>query len=108
MTSPLILLVFGAVISGVLGSLFIIISLAVDSWEEVTFSTDVLSKYQTNNSEYYCVVATSSSNFSLLRHNKTEIKNGNLTSSFQYYYLYSTYSGVWRMCDTLSGNLFQS
>ncbi|XP_045214417.2 uncharacterized protein LOC123564716 [Mercenaria mercenaria] len=102
MTSPLILLVFGAVISGVLGSLFIIISLAVDSWEEVTFNTDTLSKYQVNNSEYYCVVASSSSNYSILRHNTTEIKNGNLTSSFQYYYLYSTYSGVWRMCDNLS------
>lgn len=104
MTSPLILLVLGAVTSGVVGSLFIIISLAVDNWEEVTFDTDILSKYQTNNSEYYCVVATSPNSYSLLRHNKTEVKNGNVTSSFEYYYLFSSFSGVWRMCDNLSAS----
>ncbi|XP_052784288.1 uncharacterized protein LOC128220072 [Mya arenaria] len=105
MTSPLILVVCGAVLAGVLGSLFITISLSVDSWETITYDQDSLSTYLNANasSEYSCTLATSDTDFSVMEQTQKVISsNGTQTSQVYKFYLFNTYSGVWRMCDALS------
>lgn len=109
MTSPLILLVCGAVLSGVLGSLFIIVSLSVDYWEIFTYDSSVLSRYSTVNasSEYYCTLAASHTDYSTLEHTVTQVdSNGTKTSQVTPYYLFESFSGVWRICDLLSGKTY--
>lgn len=111
MTSPLIIVVIGAIVAGAIGSLFIIIALAVDSWEYVSFNYGELSKYPSGtgntSSEYLYTPASSATDYSVLVHNVTVANNGTLSSNMKSYYLYSTYNGVWRMCDTLSDSARQ-
>ena len=106
MASPLILLVCGAVVSGVVGSLFIIVSLSVDNWETFTYDTGVLAKYSNVNasSEFFCTVASSNTDYSNLVHTQTKVDtNGSKTQEVTSYFLFESYSGVWRICDILSG-----
>ncbi|KAL4240470.1 hypothetical protein ACF0H5_001262 [Mactra antiquata] len=101
MTSPLILLVCGAVLSGVIGSLFIIIALAVDSWQDVTYDISKLAKYTSANasSEYQTTLASSDYDYSTLIYS---VSNGTATISQTTFYLYPFYSGVWKRCDQLT------
>ena len=111
MTSPLILVVCGAVLAGVLGSLFITISLSVDAWETLTYDLSVLSRYENANasSEYTCTVASSDSDFTEFKQTKQVVaSNGSQTSQVYNFYLFNTYSGVWRMCDSLTGKKLRS
>lgn len=106
MTSPLIIVICGAILAGAIGSLFIIVTLAVDSWEHISYDYDKLAKYTVGtgntSNEYMFTPASSVSDYSVLVHNMTTGINGTITNNLKYYYLYSTYNGVLRTCDTLS------
>ena len=106
MTSPLVILVSCAVAVGVVGSLFIIISLSVDAWEDMSFDSSVLAPYSVVNAseDYFVTLASSDSDYATLEKSERSIDaNGTVTTSVKPYYLYSSYTGVWRICDTLSG-----
>ena len=106
MASPLVILVSCAVGVGVIGSLFIIIALSVDAWEELSFDSSVLARYSVVNAseDYFASLAPSSTDFTTLNKSERSIDaNGTVTTQVKSYYLYSSYTGVWRMCDTLSG-----
>lgn len=105
MTSPLVILVSCAVAVGVVGSLFIIISLSVDAWEDMSFDSSVLAPYSVVNAseDYFVTLASSDSDYATLEKSERSIDaNGTVTTSVKPYYLYSSYTGVWRICDTLS------
>lgn len=98
MTSPLIILVASAVITGAFGSLFVLLAIAVDAWQVVYYDTSAFSPYTSNSSSTVQVtLPASSSSYITLRENE----NGVWTP----HYLTETYSGVWRVCDTLSGTV---
>ena len=106
MPSPLLILVLCAVVTGLIGSLFIIIPLAVDSWEYVSFDNSVLAPYSVVNasSEYFVTLAASDEDFSTLRYFEQVVDtNGTVVQQNTSYFLFYTYTGVWRMCDKLSG-----
>ena len=106
MPSPLLILVLCAVITGLIGSLFIIIPLAVDSWQYVSFDNNVLAPYSVVNAstEYFVTLASSEEDFTTLIHYEQVVgSDGSVTQQNTSYYLYYTYTGVWRMCDKLSG-----
>ncbi|XP_069123515.1 uncharacterized protein [Argopecten irradians] len=96
MTSPLIILVASAVITGAFGSLFILLAIAVDTWQEVYYDTSVFSPYTNDNTtSIHITLASSSSSYITYREEQSD-------GTWIPYYLYNTYSGVWRVCDTLS------
>ena len=104
--SPLIILVAHATVVALIGSLFIIVSLSVDAWEEITFDTSVLAQYAVANAsnEYFATLASSESEYSTLEKSEISVDvNGTVTTTVKPYYLYNNYVGVWRICDTLSG-----
>ncbi|KAK3579250.1 hypothetical protein CHS0354_033327 [Potamilus streckersoni] len=103
MVSPLFMLVSFAVGAGILGSLFLIIAISVDAWESVTFRMDVLSQYTNNSSKKYSVdLATSENDFSKFTENETTFVNGSEQIRMNNYFLFTTYTGIWRTCDILS------
>lgn len=107
MTSPLILLVCGAVLCGVVGSLFIIVSLSVDYWETFSYNQGSLAKYSKVNAstEYFCTLGSSNTDYNILEQTTTSVdSNGTKTSEVTSFYLFESFSGVWRICDTLSGD----
>ncbi|KAL3877094.1 hypothetical protein ACJMK2_034849 [Sinanodonta woodiana] len=105
MVSPLFMLVSLAVGSGILGSLFLIIAISVDAWEYVTFRMDILSQYTNNSSMKYSVdLATSENDFSKFTENETTFVNGSELIRLKNFFLFTTYTGIWRTCDILSDN----
>ncbi|KAH3872956.1 uncharacterized protein LOC127868896 [Dreissena polymorpha] len=110
MTSSLMLFVCGAVLAGVLGSLFITISVSVDSWETVTYVLTSLAKYSDINasSEYFCTLASSDGDFSILqRRTYVGLSNGSQTTQVDKFFLFDTYYGPWKKCDMLSDDARQ-
>ena len=106
MASPLVILVSSAVAVGVLGSLFIIIALSVDAWEEMSFDSSVLAKYSVANASevYTATLASSETDFAILNESERSIdSNGSVTTQVKSFYLFPSYTGVWRICDSLSG-----
>lgn len=98
MTSPLIVLVASAIIVGLVGSLFILLAIGVDSWQEFTFDSSVFSAYTSNSTgTIYVTLPTQSNWFITFR----EYANDVWTTT----YLYPEYGGAWRLCDTMSGKL---
>ena len=104
MASPLVILVSSAVGAGTVGSLFIIIALAVDSWEYISFENSALAQYSgvNDSSEYFVTLAPSDTDFATLVKSEMVFTNGTATTQKKYYYLFSSYTGVWRICDKLS------
>ncbi|KAL5018312.1 hypothetical protein ScPMuIL_004034 [Solemya velum] len=93
MASPLIVLVACAVAVGLAGSIFIVIPLAIDNWEEYQYDSVALQQYTGNQSDVYEVVLPTEKNWYI----KFTVKNTS-TSHF----VYPEYSGVWKMCDEMS------
>lgn len=94
MASPLIVLVACAVAVGIAGSIFIIIPLAVDDWEEYQYDDTTLQQYTSNKSDVYEVVLPTEKNGYI----KFTVKNTSTS-----HYVYPEFCGVWKMCDRMSG-----
>lgn len=102
--SPLTILICGAVLTGVLGSMCVLIAISVNTWEYFSYDTQILSLYSQINasSEYFYTAATADRGFGTL----TQVyatDSANDTQTQRTFYLYSQYSSVWRLCDNLSG-----
>lgn len=101
MPSPLIILVSAAIIAGAFGSLFVLVAIAVDTWETIKYDSSKLTQYVSNSSTTVQVTLPSTENsFIHLR----EYKDSTWTS----YFLYDQYGGAWRLCDSLTGTQFDS
>ncbi|XP_061191134.1 uncharacterized protein LOC133199343 [Saccostrea echinata] len=87
MPSPLVILASLSVVVGILGSIFILLAISVDSWEEINFSMT-----STNTSSLTITPATSRSDVTVYHNINTD------TYSFMYY----QYGGPWKLCDLLT------
>ncbi|KAJ8318011.1 hypothetical protein KUTeg_003102, partial [Tegillarca granosa] len=95
MTSPLIVLVASAIIVGLVGSLFILLAIGVDAWQEFTFDSSVFSAYTSNTTGTIYVTLPTQSNWYITFREFSE-------NVWKTTYLYSEYGGAWRLCDTMS------
>lgn len=89
MPSPLVILASLSVVVGLIGSVFILLAISVDSWEEIEFS----------------VISANTSTVSVTSAgSRSEVTVYKDLSSGIYYFLYYQYGGPWKLCDLLSGN----
>lgn len=88
MPSPLVILASLSVVVGILGSVFILLAISVDSWEEIDFSV-----VEANSSTLQVTPAASRSDVTVYE----ELGSGT------YYFLYYQYGGPWKLCDLLTG-----
>lgn len=87
MPSPLVILASLSVVVGILGSVFILLAISVDSWEEIDFSV-----VEANSSTLQVTPAASRSDVTVYE----ELGSGT------YYFLYYQYGGPWKLCDLLT------
>ena len=88
-----------AIVFGALATLFAVVSASTDYWEVIDWDMEALRGHET------VVVANSTfSDANGYYEVLTELRDGsgNTTKS----YLRSTYGGIWRICDKVSGNAF--
>ncbi|KAK3092071.1 hypothetical protein FSP39_024910 [Pinctada imbricata] len=98
MTSPLVILVASSVVVGVVGSIFILLAISVNSWEETDYDDTQFTQYYTNNSDDTIQVTPRASKNDYILY-KYRVSS---SDAWQTYFLYYEYGGAWRLCDTLS------
>ncbi|KAK7113638.1 uncharacterized protein [Littorina saxatilis] len=94
--SPLLVLVTSAVVAGGLATLVVVVSISVDSWQDLTFDDKAL---KTINSSSHVNIISLSPSTQFLRVIET-IGTGNVT--VQESYVHSSTNGLWETCDHLS------
>ena len=86
-----------AIVFAALATLFAIISASTDYWEVIDWNMDALKSHNT--------VVVSNSTFSETNgYYEVVTQLGDNSSNATTSYLRSTYGGIWRICDKVSGN----
>ncbi|XP_062594362.1 uncharacterized protein LOC134255828 [Saccostrea cucullata] len=91
MPAPYAILEAATALVGLVGSLFMVLVISVDSWEEADFSLNAV-----NNSYLQVTVAASNSELSI--YSSRDL----LTDPWTTYYYYYQYWGLWKICDLLT------
>ena len=99
MTSPLVILVASSVVVGIVGSVFILLAISVDSWTEIDYDDSQLTQYNTNNTDDTIQVTPRTSRDAYIKYKY----RASSTDAWKTYFLYYEYGGAWRLCDTLTG-----
>ncbi|GFN81912.1 hypothetical protein PoB_000841800 [Plakobranchus ocellatus] len=106
MVSPLLILFTCALVVGLVATLIVVVAVSVDQWECSTFSHDAI--VSINNSctfgtKIECRIYQLSNDPILYRYD--EYRENEPTNRSQYFY--TTNSGLWRTCDSLTHELRQ-
>ncbi|XP_061191135.1 uncharacterized protein LOC133199344 [Saccostrea echinata] len=91
MPAPYAILEASTALVGLVGSLFMVLVISVDSWEEADFSLNAV-----NNSYLQVSVATSNSELTIYSSRES------LSDPWTTYYYYYQYWGLWKICDLLT------
>ncbi|XP_041364802.1 uncharacterized protein LOC121380105 [Gigantopelta aegis] len=95
--SPLIILIVNAGVFGIFASLLIVISASVDSWQKYSFNEGTLKDINDSNPNVDIINVSDH-----LFYKVTETKASKTSNATKVYYVYPTYSGIWRLCDYLT------
>lgn len=98
MASPLIILMANAIFFGALSAMMIMIAVSVDAWQSYTFDKSVL-KSLNDSLESYTILQLSNTTpiFKVL------VQTDPQSNATVDYYLHTSYTGLWRLCDDLTG-----
>lgn len=97
MPAPYAILEAGTVLVGLVASIFMIVVISVDTWEEANYSFTAA-----NNSYRQVTVAASDSELTVYS------IRGSLADPWVTYYFYHQYWGLWKLCDVLTGLYFKT
>ncbi|KAK6169021.1 hypothetical protein SNE40_020151 [Patella caerulea] len=97
MASPLIILFINAGILGVLASVFVVLAISVNSWQKYEYMEDKLAEI--NRTENHLFMKNISANNFFLQ---VEDSSTSGLNTSKYYYLYIEFTGLWRICNTLT------
>ncbi|XP_046376877.1 uncharacterized protein LOC124149381 [Haliotis rufescens] len=97
MASPLIILMANAIFFGALSAMMIMIAVSVDAWQSYTFDQSVM-KSLNDSLESYTILQLSNTTpiFKVL------VQTDPQSNATVDYYLHSSYTGLWRLCDDLT------